>query len=113
MTLRRIDKDFIHRHSAHCESGSVSNLLYNYGIEASEPLVFGIGSGIFFGYFPFIKVQGMPSITFRNMPGRIMKNTARRLGIRFEKFTFKDPEKAMDALDGMPQDGRLLAPVHA
>ncbi len=105
MTLRRINKDFIHRHSAHCESGSVSNLLYNYGIEASEPLIFGVGSGIFFGYFPFIKVQGMPSITFRNMPGRIMKNTARRLGIRFEKFTFKDPEKAMDALDRMVDKG--------
>ncbi|MBP1734734.1 MAG: NlpC/p60-like transpeptidase, partial [Deltaproteobacteria bacterium] len=80
-------------------SGSTANLLFNYGIEASEPLVFGIGSGIFYGYFPFIKVQGMPTITFRNMPGRIMKNTAKRLGISFEISRFKDPEKGMDALD--------------
>jgi len=105
MPLKRIDKGFTHYQSAHCESGSTSNLLLHYGIEASEPLVFGIGSGIFFGYFPFIKVQGMPTIVFRNMPGRILKNTARRLGVSFEKFTFKDPEKAMDALDGVIDKG--------
>ena len=63
----------------------------------------------------------MPLITFRNMPGRILKNTAKRLGVSFETFKFKDPEKAMDALDraidkGIPvglQDGRLLAPLYA
>ncbi|MBP1748793.1 MAG: NlpC/p60-like transpeptidase [Deltaproteobacteria bacterium] len=96
---------FIHRQSAHCESGSTSNLLLNYGIAASEPLVFGIGSGIFFGYFPFLKVQGMPAITYRSAPGGILKNTARRLGVRFEKFKFKDPEKAMDALDRLVDKG--------
>ena len=58
MTLKKKDKEFIHRTAAHCESGSTANLLFNYGIEASEPLVFGIGSGIFFGYFPFIKIYG-------------------------------------------------------
>jgi hypothetical protein len=105
MKLKSIDKEFIHRQSAHCESGSTSNLLLNYGIEASEPLVFGIGSGVFFGYFPFIKVQGMPTITFRNMPGRILKNTAKRLGVRFETFRFHDQEKAMDALDRVIDDG--------
>ena len=41
----------------------------------------------------------MPLIAFRNMPGKIMKNTAARLGVRYETFTFKDPEKGMDALD--------------
>lgn len=96
---------FIHRQSAHCESGSTSNLLLNYGIAASEPLVFGIGSGIFFGYFPFLKVQGMPAITYRSAPGRILKNTSRRLGIRFERSMFKDREKAMDALDEIVDKG--------
>ena len=55
MTLQRIDKDFIHRTGVHCESTVTSSLLFNYGIEASEPLVFGMGSGIFFGYFSYIK----------------------------------------------------------
>ena len=99
MTLQRIDKDFIHRTGVHCESGVTSSLLFNYGIEASEPLVFGMGSGIFFGYFAYVKIMGMPLIAFRNMPGKILKNTATRLGVSFETFTFKDPEKGMDALD--------------
>jgi hypothetical protein len=99
MALQRIDKEFMHRHSAHCESGSVTNMLLNYGMKISEPLVFGIGSGIYFGYLPFIKVQGFPTITYRNMPGSLMKKTSKRLGIRFEISTFKDPEKGMDALD--------------
>ena len=93
--------DFIHRQSAHCESGSTSNLLSNYGLNISEALAFGIGAGLFFGYFPFVKVQGLPLITFRNAPGRIIKNTAKRLNVRVDSSKFKNPEKAMDALDAM------------
>ena len=92
---------FIHRQSAHCESGATSNLLLNYGLDVSEALAFGIGGGLFFGYFPFVKVQGLPLITFRNAPGRILRNTAGRLGIRMESFRFRSPDKAMDALDGL------------
>jgi len=29
--------DFKHRHSAHCESGVSSNLLFHYGVDISEP----------------------------------------------------------------------------
>ncbi|HEY3278475.1 MAG TPA: BtrH N-terminal domain-containing protein [Syntrophorhabdaceae bacterium] len=92
---------FIHRQSAHCESGSTSNLFSNHGVNISEALAFGIGAGLFFGYFPFIKVHGLPLITFRNAPGRIIKNTARRLKVRFQCSKFKDPEKAMDSLDAI------------
>jgi hypothetical protein len=97
--LKGIDHEFIHRHSAHCESGVAANLLFNYGIQVSEPLVFGIASGIFFGYFPFVKVYGAPFITYRNAPGNILNRTAQRFHIRFETQRFKDEEKAMDALD--------------
>ena len=67
----KTDKAFIHRQSAHCESGAISSLLLHHGLNASEPLVFGIGAGIFFGYFPVIKIYGSPFITYRNTPGRI------------------------------------------
>jgi hypothetical protein len=105
MTLKKRDKEFIHRSAAHCESGATANLLFNHGIDASEPLVFGIGSGIFFGYFPFLKIMDMPLIAFRNGPGKILKNTAKRLNVRLEISTFKDPEKAMDALDSIIDKG--------
>jgi hypothetical protein len=100
-----LNKEFVHRQSAHCESGSTANLLFNYGLNVSEALVFGIGAGLFFGYFPFIKVHGLPLITFRNAPGRIIKNAAKRLNARIESRKYKDPEKAMDALDAMLDKG--------
>jgi hypothetical protein len=100
-----VNTGFVHRQSAHCESGSTSNLLSNYGLNISEALAFGIGSGLFFGYFPFIKVQGLPLITFRNAPGRIIRNTAKRLGVKVETSRFKKPEKAMDALDAVLDRG--------
>ena len=101
----KTDKAFIHRQSAHCESGAISSLLLHHGLNASEPLVFGIGAGIFFGNFPIIKVYGSPFITYRNTPGRILKSTAKRLDVRFKTSRFKDPEKAMDALDGVIDKG--------
>ncbi len=97
--------DFVHRNSAHCETGTTSNLLFHYGINASEALVFGMGSGFFFGYFPFIKVNGLPLITFRSLPRRIMKNVTKRLGLGVRINTFKDPEKSMEALDDMLSKG--------
>ncbi len=98
-------KEFIHRQSAHCESGAASNLLFNYGINISEALAFGIASGLFFGYFPFVKVNGFPFITFRNSPGRILRNTTKRLGVTIESSKFSDPVKAMDALDAALDKG--------
>jgi hypothetical protein len=99
MTLQKKDTEFIHRTAAHCESGATSSLLFHYGIEVSEPLAFGMGSGIFFGYFPFMKLMDMPLIAFRSSPGRILKNTTTRLGVGLEISTFNEPEKGMDALD--------------
>jgi len=93
--------NFIHRQSAHCESGSTSNLLRHFGMDISEPLVFGIGAGLFFGYFPFVKVNGLPLITYRSAPGSIMKKNAKRLGLDIKSIRFKDPERAMDALDDL------------
>ncbi|HBK71973.1 MAG TPA: peptidase, partial [Flavobacteriaceae bacterium] len=49
--------DFTHYQSAHCENGVVSNLLKHKGHDISEPMVFGIGSGLFFVYIPFLKVN--------------------------------------------------------
>ena len=43
-------KEFIHTPSAHCETGTVSNLLRSYGLEMSEPMVFGLASGMTFAY---------------------------------------------------------------
>lgn len=91
--------DFIHHQSAHCENGVASNLLKNKGINLSEPMVFGIGSGLFYVYLPFIKVNHAPAISYRPLPGMIFNRTAKRLGIKIKRIKFSDKNKAKAALD--------------
>ena len=61
--------------SAHCETGVTSALFRDKGLDISEPMIFGIGSGIFFGHLPFIKHTGLPISTFRSIPGRFSKSS--------------------------------------
>ncbi|MDO6596032.1 BtrH N-terminal domain-containing protein [Oceanihabitans sp. 2_MG-2023] len=91
--------NFTHHQSAHCENGVVSNLMKHHGFNVSEPMVFGIGSGLLFCYIPFLKVNHAPAITYRAMPGFIFKRFAKRVGIKIEREKFKDPKKAKARLD--------------
>jgi len=91
--------DFKHHQSAHCENGVTSNLLNFYGIELSEPMIFGIGSGLFFSHMPFVKVNNIPVTSFRPLPGVIFKRAAKRLGFTVNRKKFKNPKMAMKALD--------------
>jgi hypothetical protein len=97
--------DFVHRQSAHCESGVTANLLHHYGIDISEAMAFGIGAGLFFGYLPFIKVNRLPLTTFRCEVGGIFKRLTRWFGLQVRWQKFRDPEKAMDALDRKIDEG--------
>lgn len=100
-----IELDFKHKQSAHCENGVVSNMLRYYGVDISEPLVYGIGSGLFFSHMPFLKVGGIPVTSFRPLPGIIFKRNSKRLGIDFKKKKFSSPRKAMEALDNNLEKG--------
>lgn len=91
--------DFTHYQSAHCESGVVSNLFRNKGLNLSEPMVFGLGSGIFYVYLPFIKVSNAPGLSYRPMPGWIFSRVARRLGVKIKRQKFSSMEKAQKQLD--------------
>jgi hypothetical protein len=97
--------DFKHRQSAHCENGVTSNLLNFYGINLSEPMIFGIGSGYFFSHMPFYKLHGMPVTSFRVLPGWIFKRVTRRLGIKVKRSRFSDPESAMNELNRLLEKG--------
>ncbi len=94
--------DFKHSMAAHCENGVTSNLLRYYGIELSEPMIFGLGSGLFFTYLPFLKLNGAPVSSFRPMPGRIFHRINKVLGIKMRVSRFRSsPQKAMQALDSL------------
>lgn len=91
--------DFSHKQSAHCENGVVSNLMRHNGFEVSEPMVFGIGSGLLFSYLPFLKVNYAPVFTYRAMPGLIFNRFAKRVGVTMKREKFSNPGAAKAKLD--------------
>jgi hypothetical protein len=86
--------------AAHCESGTVTNLVNHHGLQISEPLVFGIASGIFFGYMK-TPMRDFPVVFSRIRPGKILDNFTRRTGVQFKTERFSDPDRAEAELDRM------------
>ncbi len=96
--------DFEHKMAAHCETGTLTALLNYNGLNITEPLVFGIANGIFFGYldssnFPF------PTIIVRSRPGQVRENISKRLNVKLNKWRFKDPDKGESKLDELISKG--------
>ena len=94
-----IEIDFVHRQSAHCESGAVVNLLAHAGIEISEAMAFGLGGGLFFAYLPFIRINHLPLVTYRAAAGHLLKRLSRLPGFHLQSQTFASPAQAMAELD--------------
>jgi len=97
--------DFVHRQSAHCESGVTANLISHHCSEISEAMAFGIGAGLFFAYLPFIKLNDLPMTTFRAATGAILSRTTRGLGVTLKRQKFGNPHAAMDELDRVLESG--------
>ena len=101
-------KPFVHHQAAHCETGVTSALFRDQGVDISEPMIFGIGSGIFFGYLPFMKLSHLPITAFRSKPGSVFRKTAKRLGANFVIKTYRDPQKGMDELRQVLKTGQIV-----
>jgi len=97
--------DYHHRQSAHCENGVTSGILSYHGLDVSEAMVFGIGSGLFFAYAPFLKMGSLPLTTYRSFPGAIFKKFTARVGIRIVSQTFRSQDAGREALDEMLSQG--------
>ena len=91
--------DFKHKQAAHCENGVVANLMTHNGFTISEPMVFGIGSGLLFSYIPFLKVNYAPVVSYRAMPGIIFSRFAKRVGIKIKREKFRNAQTAKIRLD--------------
>lgn len=94
-----------HQMAAHCESGTLASLLNHAGLEITESLLFGIASGIFFGYFHKQKAFAFPTFIVRNKPGQMRLNIEKRLGIKFATHTFSKPEDGQKKLEELLQQG--------
>ncbi|HEY3450957.1 MAG TPA: BtrH N-terminal domain-containing protein [Myxococcales bacterium] len=98
--------DYQHRFCAHCETGTISGLLEHAGIEMDEPMVFGVGSGLFFAYFPLISLGVWPLLTYRITPGTIFKHLVKRLGLDLHARRYgNDRKRAMRDLDALLERG--------
>ena len=99
--------EFQHLQAAHCENGVTSNLLKTIGVDKiTEPHTFGIGSGLFFVYVPFLKINKGPAIAFRTMPGLIFKRTCNSLNIPVVRKKFSSKESADLFLQKCLQSGQ-------
>ncbi|GHT09338.1 peptidase [Bacteroidia bacterium] len=104
--------NFEHKPAAHCESGVTSNMLRYYGIDISEPMVLGLGAGLFFSYMPFITMHGMPVISFRPLPGQIFARVAKRLHVKISTRLYPMREdQSMKALDKLLLNGKPVGIV--
>ncbi len=101
-------RSFEHRHFAHCESGVVTSLLGHHGLELSEPMVFGVAGGLTFAYLPFIKINGMPLLSYRMPPRSIIGGIQRRLGVRFRTKKYRDRGQALFDLERFVADGQAV-----
>ena len=64
----------------HCETTATGSLLNQIGIELSEPMLFGVGEGLGFGYFYF-KSMPHPFIGGRLRQGEITTNICTNLNL--------------------------------
>jgi Domain of unknown function (DUF4872)/Butirosin biosynthesis protein H, N-terminal len=100
---------FEHIQAAHCENGVTTSLLRTIGIQRiTEPLAFGIGSGLFFTYIPLLKVNNGPAFAFRTMPGLIFKRTCKALNVPVHREKFRSREKAQRVLDACLDAGHVV-----
>jgi len=104
-----IIENFKHKMAAHCESGTITSLLNHAGLQISEPLVFGISSGLFFGYFHKMKSFPFPTFIVRNKPGQMRVNITKRIGTKFNEYSFHKNEDGTRKLDELLQNNIPIA----
>jgi len=101
--------EYKHIQTAHCENGVTVSLLRQQGLDfMTEPLAFGLGSGLFYIHIPFLKVNGGPAISFRSMPGSIFNRTCKTLKIPVERKKFKSELEAEKFLDKQLDLGKTV-----
>ena len=100
--------EFKHTHHAHCESGVISSMLRYHGLKISEPMIFGLSNVLNFVYIPFVKIGGMPLVSYRGVPKAIIKNIHKNLKIEMKLETFSSKKKGEERLDELLKEGKIV-----
>lgn len=97
---------YTHIQTAHCENGVGTGLLRYHGLDfMTEPLLFGMGSGIFYIHIPFLMINGGPAISYRSMPGFIFSRASKSLGIKVNRKKFNNEQEAYQYLNNQIELG--------
>lgn len=86
-------KNFVHYPGVHCESTAIRDLLAFNGLHLSEPMVFGLGSGLGFIYWDMKKMP-FPFVGGRIKPGELIKNLSENIGFDLIVEETRSIEKA-------------------
>ncbi|MFF4621730.1 BtrH N-terminal domain-containing protein [Nonomuraea jabiensis] len=86
-------KDVDTRGGQHCETTALGVLLRHQGLDLSEPMLFGLGSGLSFVYWDS-KNMGFPFLGGRVKPFDLTRNLAARLGLELLVRETTSPRRA-------------------
>ncbi|MFD7704508.1 BtrH N-terminal domain-containing protein [Streptomyces caelestis] len=86
-------EDLDARGMQHCETTALGVLLRHEGIDLSEPMLFGLGSGLSFVYWDS-KTMGFPFLGGRVKPFELTRNLATALGLGLLVEETTSPRKA-------------------
>ncbi|MFF4284027.1 BtrH N-terminal domain-containing protein [Streptomyces sp. NPDC001633] len=90
-TVRDIDA----RGTQHCETTALGVLLRHQGLDLSEPMLFGLGSGLSFVYWDS-KNMGFPFLGGRVKPFDLTRTLATRLGLQLLVQETTSPRRAWE-----------------
>ncbi|MFF8974976.1 BtrH N-terminal domain-containing protein [Streptomyces sp. NPDC014995] len=79
----------------HCETTAAGVLLRHQGIDLTEPMLFGLGSGLSFIYWDS-KNMGFPFLGGRVKPFDLTRNLATRLGLELRVQETTSPRRAWE-----------------
>ncbi|MDX3642145.1 BtrH N-terminal domain-containing protein [Streptomyces sp. MB09-02B] len=83
------------RGTQHCETTALGVLLRHQGLDLSEPMLFGLGSGLSFIYWDS-KNMGFPFLGGRVKPFELTRNLAAALGLELEVKETGSPRRAWE-----------------
>ncbi|MFB7275066.1 BtrH N-terminal domain-containing protein [Streptomyces sp. NPDC056244] len=93
------------RNTQHCETTALGVLLRHQGLDLSEPMLFGLGSGLSFVYWDS-KNMGFPFLGGRVKPFDLTRNLAAGLGLELLVQETASPRRAWENVAALIDAGR-------
>ncbi|MFI8990193.1 BtrH N-terminal domain-containing protein [Streptomyces antimycoticus] len=93
------------RGTRHCETSALGVLLRHQGLDLSEPMLFGLGSGLSFIYWDS-KSMGFPFLGGRVKPFELTRNLATGLGLDLQVQETTSPRRAWENVAAHIEAGR-------